>query len=67
MFRLYVERKPGFANEAGSYLSQIKSFLGIAGVTGVRYLNRYDGKTFAAERRKSLFLHIDFITCILIL
>ena len=42
MFRLYVERKPGFANEAGSYLSQIKSFLGIAGVTGVRYLNRYD-------------------------
>ncbi len=42
MFRLYVERKPGFANEAGSYLAQIKNFLGITGVTGVRYLNRYD-------------------------
>jgi phosphoribosylformylglycinamidine synthase len=42
MFRLYVERKPGFANEAGSYLSQIKNFLGISGVTEVRYLNRYD-------------------------
>ncbi len=42
MFRLYVERKPGFANEAESYLSQINNFLGISGVTGVRYLNRYD-------------------------
>ena len=42
MFRLYVERKPGFENEARSYLSQINSFLGISGVTGVRYLNRYD-------------------------
>lgn len=42
MFRLYVERKPGFANEAESYLSQINNFLGISSVTGVRYLNRYD-------------------------
>ena len=42
MFRLYVERKPGFRNEAESYFSQIKDFLGVAGLTGVRYLNRYD-------------------------
>ena len=42
MFRLYVERKPGFENEAKSYFGQIKNFLGISGVTGVRYLNRYD-------------------------
>ena len=42
MFRLYVERKPGFENEAGSYLAQINNFLGISAVTGVRYLNRYD-------------------------
>lgn len=42
MFRLYVERKPGFENEALSYYSQIKNFLGISGVTEVRYLNRYD-------------------------
>ena len=42
MFRLYVERKPGFENEAKSYFGQIKNFLGIAGLTGVRYLNRYD-------------------------
>ena len=42
MFRLYVERKPGFENEAVSYLSQINNFLGISSVTGVRYFNRYD-------------------------
>ncbi len=53
MFRLYVERKPGFANEAGSYLSQIKSFLGISGVTGVRYLNRYDVENVTDEVGKA--------------
>ncbi len=42
MYRLYVERKPGFENEAKSYLSQINGFLGISRVTGVRYFNRYD-------------------------
>jgi phosphoribosylformylglycinamidine synthase len=42
MYRLYVERKSGFENEAGRVYSEIKNFLGISGVTGVRYLNRYD-------------------------
>ena len=42
MFRLYVERKPGFTNEADRIFSEIKNFLGISGVTEVRYLNRYD-------------------------
>ena len=42
MFRLYVERKPGFTNEADRIFSEIKNFLGISSVTGVRYLNRYD-------------------------
>ncbi|MCR5401381.1 MAG: phosphoribosylformylglycinamidine synthase [Treponema sp.] len=42
MFRLYVERRPGFENEALSYFSSFKNFLGISAVTGVRYLNRYD-------------------------
>lgn len=42
MFRLYVERKAGFENEAGNYYSELKNFLGISGLTGVRYLNRYD-------------------------
>ncbi len=42
MFRLYVERKPGFENEAARIYSEITGFLGISGVTAVRYLNRYD-------------------------
>ena len=42
MFRLYVERKPGFENEAKRIFGEITGFLGISGVKGVRYLNRYD-------------------------
>lgn len=42
MYRLYVERKPGFENEAKRYLSEINGFLGISSVTAVRYFNRYD-------------------------
>ena len=42
MFRIYVERKPGFESEAQSILSEINGFLGISSVKGVRYFNRYD-------------------------
>ena len=42
MFRIYVERKDGFQNEAARLFSEIREFLGIAGVNGVRFLNRYD-------------------------
>ncbi|QTQ12763.1 phosphoribosylformylglycinamidine synthase [Treponema parvum] len=42
MFRIYVERKEGFQNEASRFFSEIRDFLGIKGVTDVRYLNRYD-------------------------
>ena len=49
MYRLYVERRAGFDNEARSYLSQINGFLGISSVTGVRYLNRYDIENVSDE------------------
>ncbi|MCR5188202.1 MAG: phosphoribosylformylglycinamidine synthase, partial [Treponema sp.] len=52
MYRLYVERKPGFENEAKSYLSQINGFLGISSVTGVRYFNRYDIENVTDEVAK---------------
>jgi phosphoribosylformylglycinamidine synthase len=42
MLRIYVERKPGFQSEAAGIYSEITGFLGITGVTGVRYINRYD-------------------------
>ena len=52
MYRLYVERRPGFENEAKSYLAQINGFLGIAGVTAVRYFNRYDVENVSDEVAK---------------
>ncbi len=42
MYRLYVERKPGFRNEADRIKEEINGFLGITSVTDIRYLNRYD-------------------------
>ena len=42
MFRIYVERKPGFQNEAERIRGELTGFLGISGVASVRYLNRYD-------------------------
>ncbi len=42
MYRIYIERKDGFQNEAARIYSEITGFLGIGGVSGVRYLNRYD-------------------------
>ena len=40
--RVYVEKKPQFAVSAKSLFSEIGSYLGIKGVTGVRVLIRYD-------------------------
>ncbi len=68
MYRLYVERKPGFENEAKSYLAQINGFLGISGVTGVRYFNRYDIENVTEEVAKISATRIfsepqsDFVT-----
>ena len=42
MYRIYVERKSGFENEASRIKQELVEFLGISGITGVRYLNRYD-------------------------
>ena len=52
MYRLYVERRPGFENEARRYLSEINGFLGIAGVKAVRYFNRYDIENVSEEVAK---------------
>ena len=68
MYRLYVERKPGFDNEAKSYLTQINGFLGISGVTAVRYFNRYDIENVTEEVAKISATRIfsepqsDFVT-----
>ena len=40
--RIYAEKKPGLSPEAKSLLGDLKSFLGVEGLTGLRILNRYD-------------------------
>ena len=42
VYRIYVEKKPGFDHEASALYGELKSFLGIGGLTGVRIVNRYD-------------------------
>ena len=42
VYRVYVEKKPGFDHEAAALYDELKSFLGISALEGVRILNRYD-------------------------
>ena len=58
MFRVYVERKAGFQNEAERIYSEVKDFLGISGISGVRYLNRYDVENVSDEVAKAAAIRI---------
>ena len=49
VYRIYVEKKEGLQNEANSLLSEIKTFLGINTIEGVRILNRYDAENITKE------------------
>ena len=40
--RVYVEKKPEFAVAAKDLRHEIRHYLGVSGVTGVRVLIRYD-------------------------
>ena len=42
VFRLYVEKRPSFDHEAQATLGDIRSFLRIPALTGLRIFNRYD-------------------------
>ncbi len=42
VYRIFVEKRPGLSPEAGSLLADLRGFLGIASLEGVRVLNRYD-------------------------
>ncbi len=50
--RVYAEKKPEYAVAAKSLYSEIKSYLGIEGVTGVRVLIRYDIENLSEETYK---------------
>ena len=49
VYRLYVEKKPGFDHEARALLEELRSFLGIRNLTGLRVLNRYDVENIDEE------------------
>ena len=40
--RIYVEKKPGFDVEAQQLAQELRTILGIGGLTGLRVINRYD-------------------------
>ncbi len=50
--RVYAEKKPEYAVAAKSLLSEIRSYLGIKTVTGVRVLIRYDIENITEETYK---------------
>ena len=49
VFRIYVEKKPEFAVEAQGILNDLKTVLGISGLTSVRVINRYDVEGISQE------------------
>ena len=42
VYRIFVEKRPGLSPEATNLLSDLKNFLDIENLEGVRLLNRYD-------------------------
>ena len=49
VYRIYVEKKPAFREEAAALLSELTGLVGIKGLTGLRILNRYDVEGISAE------------------
>ena len=44
VYRIFVEKKPGLDNEAKALYNDLRSFLGIESLSGVRVFNRYDAE-----------------------
>ncbi len=42
VYRVYVEKKPGFDSRTGSLKKELSDVLGISGISSIRILNRYD-------------------------
>ncbi len=49
VYRVYVEKKKELANEAASLLADLRTFLQIKNLTGLRLLNRYDVENIEKE------------------
>lgn len=49
VYRIYVEKKAPYDVEAQHLLEELRSLLGITGLTGLRFLNRYDVEGVSKE------------------
>ena len=49
VYRVYVEKKPEFANEARSLCAELRGLLGITALESVRIICRYDAEDIDAE------------------
>ena len=49
VYRVFVEKKEGLANEAKGLLNEAKNLLGIASLEDVRLFNRYDAENISEE------------------
>ena len=49
VYRIYVEKKPGFDGEARQLHNELTTLLGIRSLTGLRLLNRYDVEGISEE------------------
>ena len=49
VFRIFVEKREGLANEAKAVLSEVRNLLGMKGVTNIRLFNRYDVENIAED------------------
>ena len=49
VYRIYVEKKPGLANEAAALLNDARTLLGIETLKKVRIVNRYDAENIDAD------------------
>ena len=50
VYRIYVEKKGAYAQEAEALCRELNSFLGITGLKRVRVLNRYDAESITREQ-----------------
>ena len=49
VFRVYVEKKPGFDVEAQQLAGELRTILGLTGLQGLRIVNRYDVEGISQE------------------
>ncbi len=56
--RVYVEKKPEFAVKAHELYEEIQNFVGIKGMTGLRYLIRYDVEDIKDEIYKKACISV---------